>query len=323
METLKNLTLVQWIGIMVGLNSLLMGATPQLTVLLGAAAVPYIIAIATLGNGALGVFVTVVGGQSTQVRNVLAMPGVEKIAVNGQANAALASIAVDPGQNKISPTPSAMAKVTETASRAMVLFAILMCGLLMLSFLARPGPAMAQSRTTRTPAPAARPIICDPANILPGCKPAAVPTPSAPSTASDPLAKFMDDLANVQQDVVTGVINDIKAADADASTLLNPSDPTSFKDPISHACYPAEVKFLESLPVATAPTGKFVLVQLFQKKRDFVMQIQAGLPVYLKLGCAPLLGDEVAIFTKSMSLIGVSIAANTLLPGSGLLLPPL
>jgi preprotein translocase subunit SecF len=31
METLKNLTLVQWIGIMVGLNSLLMGATPQLT----------------------------------------------------------------------------------------------------------------------------------------------------------------------------------------------------------------------------------------------------------------------------------------------------
>ena len=37
-------------------------------------------------------------------------------------------------------------------------------------------------------------------------------------------------------------------------------------------------------------------VQLFQKKRDFVAQIQAGIPVYLKLGCAPLLGDEAAIF---------------------------
>lgn len=118
METLKNLTLVQWIGIMVGLNSLLMGATPQLTVLFGTAAVPYIIAIATLGNGALGVFVTVIGGQSSQVRNVAAMPGVEKIAVNGLANAALATLAVDPAQNKIAPTPAAMQTVTATASAA-------------------------------------------------------------------------------------------------------------------------------------------------------------------------------------------------------------
>lgn len=115
METLKNLTLVQWIGIMVGLNSLLMGATPQLTVLFGAAAVPYIGAIATLGNGALGVFVTVVGGQGSQVRNVLAMPGVESIAVNRQANAALAQIAIDPAQDKIAPTQAATAAVTATA----------------------------------------------------------------------------------------------------------------------------------------------------------------------------------------------------------------
>jgi hypothetical protein len=118
MESLKNLTLVQWIGIMVGLNSLLMGATPQLTVLFGTAAVPYIIAVATLGNGALGVFVTVIGGQSAQVRNVLAMPGVEKIDVNGQANGTLATLAVDPTQNKIAPTPAAMQQVTATAKSA-------------------------------------------------------------------------------------------------------------------------------------------------------------------------------------------------------------
>lgn len=118
MDTLKNLTLVQWIGIMVGLNSLLMGATPQLTVLFGMEAVPYIIAVATLGNGALGVFVTVVGGQGRQVRNVLAMPGVEKIDVNGQASATLATLAVDPNQNKIAPTQAAMDKVTATAKAA-------------------------------------------------------------------------------------------------------------------------------------------------------------------------------------------------------------
>lgn len=115
METLKNLTLVQWIGIMVGLNSLLMGATPQLTVLFGTEAVPYIVAIATLGNGALGVFVTVIGGQGAQVRNVLAMEGVEKIDVNRHANSTLAAIAIDPAQNKIAPTPDAAAAVQATA----------------------------------------------------------------------------------------------------------------------------------------------------------------------------------------------------------------
>lgn len=115
METLKNLTLVQWIGIMVGLNSLLMGATPQLTVLFGTVAVPYIIAIATLGNGALGVFVTVVGGQGSQVRNVLAMPGIERVSVNAQANQTLAALAVDPTVNKIAPIVTAQEAVTKTA----------------------------------------------------------------------------------------------------------------------------------------------------------------------------------------------------------------
>jgi hypothetical protein len=150
------------------------------------------------------------------------------------------------------------------------------------------------------------------------------PLKTAPvATATDPLGKFMADLAQVKQEIVDGVVADITAADTDASMLLNPADPTSFKDPISHACYPAEMKFLQSLPVATAPTGKFVLVQLFQKKRDFVMQIQAGLPVYLKLGCAPLLGDEAQILTKSMALIGVQVGLNALVPGMGLALPAL
>lgn len=157
-----------------------------------------------------------------------------------------------------------------------------------------------------------------PLNLL---KPIAAANATAQSP-SDKLTKLMTDLSNVTQEVVTGVIADIQAADADAGALTNPSDPASFRDPIAHACYPAEVKFLQSLPVATPPTGKYVLVQLFQKKRDFVIQLQAGLPSYLKLGCAALLGDEVQIFTKSMALVGVSVAANSLLPGSGAIALP-
>lgn len=151
----------------------------------------------------------------------------------------------------------------------------------------------------------------------------AAPTPAPRPASADPLAKVMDDLARVQQQVVTGVIADITAADADASSLLNAADPESFKDPISHACYPAAMRFLQSLPVATPPTGEFVLVQLFQKKRDFIAQIRAGLPVYLKLGCAPLLGDEAAILGKLLGLIGVKVGLDALVPGLGFALPVL
>lgn len=158
------------------------------------------------------------------------------------------------------------------------------------------------------------------------------PTVAASSTSTDPLSKLMSDLANVQAELVSGIISDITAADLDAGTIVTPAIaatdttpamPAVVKDPISHACYPAEIQFLQSLPVATPTTGTYFLVQLFQKKRDFVAQIQSGLPVYLKLGCAPLLGDEVSILTKSLGLIGVNVAANMLLPGIGAALPVL
>lgn len=144
----------------------------------------------------------------------------------------------------------------------------------------------------------------------------------ATSAASAPLAGlqgFMDQLAKIQTKLVDDTVADMTSADADAATLINPGDNTSFRDPISHACYPAAIKFLQSIPASTPPTGTLIAVQLFQKKRDFVAQIQAGLPVYLKLGCAPLLGDEAAIFTKLMGLLGVNVALNTILPGSGAL----
>jgi hypothetical protein len=101
---------------MVGLNSLLMGATPQLTVLLGTAAVPYVIAIATLGNGALGVFVTVIGGLGNQARNVVA--GGASIAVGPNAKPSLATLAMDPAQNKIDAEPGAGAAVAAIAKSA-------------------------------------------------------------------------------------------------------------------------------------------------------------------------------------------------------------
>lgn len=275
METLKNLTLVQWIGIVIGLNSLLMGATPQLTVLFGTAAVPIIVAVATLGNGALGVFVTVIGGLGSQARNVVA--GGASIAVGPNASASLAALAMDPAQSKIDAAPGAGAAVAAIAkSAAVLLFAFLIVGI------AAPAHAATKAR--------------------------------APAASSDPLQKLMDDITKKDAKIIAGAIAALKEADADAATLTNPADPTSFNDAISHACYPAQIKFLQSLPQVkpiTAPAPYNVIV-LFQRKRDLIATIKKGLPDYLKLGCAALVGDEAQILAQTLGLAGVTVAAGTL-----------
>jgi hypothetical protein len=299
-----NLTPIQIIGLILVVNGALIGSTAQLTDLFGPQVVKYIIAVASLGNSIFGGVITMLTGQGAQIKNVLAMPGVDKITVNANANPTLAAIAIDPTSDKIAPTAAALDKVTAIAKTvAAILMALMLTGLFT-------GDASAQIKV-RLP---------DPLKLNQPAQPAAAP---APRTAADPLARVMDQLAAVQQKVVDGVVADIMAADADAASLTNPADPTSFKDPISHACYPAGIKFLQSLPVATAPTGEFILVQLFQKKRDFIAQIRAGLPVYLKLGCAPLLGDEAAIFTKLIGLVGVKVGLDALAPGLGLAMPVL
>lgn len=134
--------------------------------------------------------------------------------------------------------------------------------------------------------------------------------------ASDQLTKIMSDIASIKADLIAGTIADIQAADGGASIVVNAST-GDVRDPISHACYPALVKFLGSLPTAAPPSGAFTLVQLFQRKRDFVMQLQAGIPSYLKLGCSALLGDEQQILIKGLGLVGIAVGANMLAPGLG------
>jgi hypothetical protein len=113
-----NLTPLQIIGIILAVNGALTGATAQLTDLFGAVVAKDIVSVASLGSAILGGIITSMSGQSSQIRNVMAMPGVEKISVNAQANAALATIAVDPTLAKIEATPAAEAAVTQTARNA-------------------------------------------------------------------------------------------------------------------------------------------------------------------------------------------------------------
>jgi hypothetical protein len=145
-------------------------------------------------------------------------------------------------------------------------------------------------------------------------KAAAAPAP-APSLG-DALETFINKISNVDEIVLTNVIAAIKVADEDAGTVVTPTTETSpavVKDPISHACYPAQIQWLQSLPTAktTNVPVPYNLIVLFQYKRDFVNLLRSGqlIPTYLKLGCGAMIGDEASIFAQTLGLIGIGAAS--------------
>lgn len=137
---LRDITTLQWIGIVILFNTTLLGGAGQLGDLsLSAHMVKGILAIATLGNGFLGGLVTMFGGQGSMIKTVAAMPGVEQIAVNAQANQTLAQIAtsVAPDSKKVEATPGAAAAVVQTARGAAMIAAMALAGLFLFAADAR------------------------------------------------------------------------------------------------------------------------------------------------------------------------------------------
>lgn len=110
-----NINLKQGISIVIAVLGVLMVSTTNLADLFGPTAAKSIVSIAALLNSILGSTLAVITSQTGTVKDVLAMPGVEKINVNAQANQTLAAIAIDPTVDKISATPQAQAAVTATA----------------------------------------------------------------------------------------------------------------------------------------------------------------------------------------------------------------
>lgn len=114
-----NLNSKQLLGIAVVVVSVLAISTTQLTDLFGPDAAKKVVAAAIMLNGIFGGIIATIGGdltQGQQVKQVLAMPGVEKLDVNGKASPALAALAVDPNVNKIAPTPAAQSAVERIAA---------------------------------------------------------------------------------------------------------------------------------------------------------------------------------------------------------------
>jgi hypothetical protein len=111
-----NLNGKQIIAIVGAVISVLMVSSAQLTDLLGPGVAKTIVTIAGLTNMILQSVTVALSTQTAQVKDVAAMPGIEKISVNSSASSALATLAVDPAQSKVSATPSSEAAVQKTAA---------------------------------------------------------------------------------------------------------------------------------------------------------------------------------------------------------------
>lgn len=105
----------QILAIVIGVLSLLVGSTAQLNDLFGPSIAKYIISSASLGTGIVSVILTVLTSQGSTIKTVAAMPGIERVEVNENANKTAAVLAMDSTQSKIVPTEAAMAAVIKTA----------------------------------------------------------------------------------------------------------------------------------------------------------------------------------------------------------------
>lgn len=99
-----NLTGKQVLMIIAAVLSALVGASAQLTDIFGPTITKAIISVISLANTILTSITAALSGQANLVRDVAAMPGVERVSVNTSANMALAQVAVDPQQPKVGAT---------------------------------------------------------------------------------------------------------------------------------------------------------------------------------------------------------------------------
>lgn len=96
-----NLTGKQYLCIAMAVLGVLAGSSGQMSEFLGPNAAKGIASGASFFNSILAAILTAVIGQGALVRDVRSMPGVENIEINAKASPVLASLAVDPTENKI------------------------------------------------------------------------------------------------------------------------------------------------------------------------------------------------------------------------------
>ena len=96
-----NITSKQWFQIVSGVIGGLITGAALMQTLFGQDLTIKIVAGLGIANIILGSIGAALSGQANLVRDVAAMPGVERVSVNAQASTALAQVATDPAQSKV------------------------------------------------------------------------------------------------------------------------------------------------------------------------------------------------------------------------------
>lgn len=115
-----NLTGKQILSIIAAVVSALMLATTQLTDIFGPTMAKMIVSVAALANLIINSVVAGLTGQATLIKDVAAMPGVERITVNSGANQALATVATDAAQPKVGATDAGTRMVLQDTAKGEV-----------------------------------------------------------------------------------------------------------------------------------------------------------------------------------------------------------
>lgn len=114
-HSMLNIQPKQWIQITSTILASLITSAALFETLLGQQVAIKLIAALGIMNIVVGSIGTAVSGQAQLVKDVAAMPGVERISINQNANPTLAAVAVDPTQDKVAPTRADMDVVAQTA----------------------------------------------------------------------------------------------------------------------------------------------------------------------------------------------------------------
>ncbi len=113
-----SITRNQWFAIGILLCTVITGGTAQLTDLVGVGVTKIMVSLCTLVTGFLAGIQIILGGQAQQIKDVAAMPGVERVAINASASLAAAQVATDPAQSKVGATsPEVRQVLQETVAK--------------------------------------------------------------------------------------------------------------------------------------------------------------------------------------------------------------
>lgn len=110
-----NINLKQALAIAGAVLAVLAVSTAQLTDIVGLPMAKTIVSMAGLLNAVISSVLAVISSQAGLVADVQAMPGVEKITVNAQANQTLAGMAMSDNNPKVRAEPGNEAAVNEAA----------------------------------------------------------------------------------------------------------------------------------------------------------------------------------------------------------------